>query len=311
MDLDARELRDALSSFGTGVTIVTACDEAGMPVGMTASSFNSVSMDPPLILWSVTKTARSAAVFKEAGSFCVHVLGTHQIETSNKFARQGEDKFEAVEYAINADGVPVLDDFSARFDCKTWSIYEGGDHWIIVGEVKKFERKKAEGLLFAGGSYATSSPIQQNKPTPKEKDGPVAHIENMLVYQLSRAHQQLTSEFRGILSKNNLSTPEWRILASIDGVGVQRTFEDLSKRTFIRMDALRDLVHSMQDQGLCDCTKLDGAVVVRGTEKGFEIVGKLFDLAQMHEESALKGLSDQQIADLSETLRIIVKNTNQ
>ena len=310
MELDAREFRDALSSFSTGVTIITACDVTGEPVGMTASSFNSVSMDPPLVLWSVTKTARSANIFKEAKHFCVHVLGSHQINTSNTFARQGEDKFSSVDYEINENGVPVLADYSARFECKTWSVYEGGDHWIIIGEVNSFERKKAEGLLFAGGSYAISSPIQQNEPTDDEVEEPAGQIENMLVYQLSRAYHQLTTDFRTSIRENNLSTPEWRILASIEGEGVERSLEELTKMTFIRMDALKDLLHSMQDQGLCICQRGDDGMLVRGTQKGFDAVQKLFEVATIHEQNALAGLSEKQVGELAKNLEAIVKNTN-
>ena len=95
MEIDVREFRDALSSFSTGVTIVTACDVTGEPVGMTASSFNSVSMDPPLILWSVTKTARSANIFKEAKHFCVHVLGSHQIDHIQYICKTGRRQVQS------------------------------------------------------------------------------------------------------------------------------------------------------------------------------------------------------------------------
>ena len=128
----ARDMRYALSKFATGVTIVTACDDHGNHVGMTASSFNSVSMEPPLILWSVTKTALSSDIFRNAEYFAVHVLSADQKELSNKFARTGEDKFSEVNYTIDQNNVPLLTDALVRFDCTTWAVYEGGDHWIVI-----------------------------------------------------------------------------------------------------------------------------------------------------------------------------------
>ncbi|MBL1422305.1 MAG: flavin reductase family protein, partial [Alphaproteobacteria bacterium] len=92
MTVEKKEFREALSSFGTGITIITTCDENGNAIGMTASSFNSVSMDPPLILWSVVKTAFSAEIFKTAENFSVHILSTENTELSNKFATSGANK---------------------------------------------------------------------------------------------------------------------------------------------------------------------------------------------------------------------------
>ncbi len=131
MDFDPREFRDALSSFATGVTIVTARDDADRPVGMTCSSFNSVSMAPPLILWSVTKTARSADAFITADHFAVHVLAFDQTEVSNRFARSGADKFGETQHAFDQNNVPIISDTASRFDCKQYAVYDGGDHWII------------------------------------------------------------------------------------------------------------------------------------------------------------------------------------
>ena len=122
--IDPRLFRSALSKFATGVTIVTAPDKSGEPVGMTANSFNSVSMDPPLILWSVTKTANSAPVFKNAPRFAVHILSADQSDLSNKFARSSENKFDNTEFSLDDQKVPVLAGATARFDCKQWAIYD-------------------------------------------------------------------------------------------------------------------------------------------------------------------------------------------
>ncbi len=160
-DFTAQDMRNALSKFATGVTIVTACDANGEKVGMTASSFNSVSMDPPLILWSVRKNALSAEIFKAAENFSVHILSADQKELSNQFARSGHDKFADVDYTLGQNNVPLLIGALVRFDCNTWAVYEGGVHWIIVGHVVELTTTDGDGLVFCNGFYSTTAAIPE------------------------------------------------------------------------------------------------------------------------------------------------------
>lgn len=156
--IDPRDFRRALGQFPTGVTIITTVDEAGEPIGVTASSFNSVSIDPALVLWSVDKRAFSAAIFRSAQHFAVNVLASDQMDLSNRFASRGEDKFKDIAWAAGAGGCPILPEVAARFECLTWNVYEGGDHLIIVGQVLHYaydaERMP---LVFAKGAYAVSA----------------------------------------------------------------------------------------------------------------------------------------------------------
>ncbi len=155
---DPKLFRQALGKFPTGVTVVTANDSGGAPVGVTASSFNSVSIEPPLVLWSIDKSARSAGAFVNADYFAVNVLTDAQVDVSNRFASRGEDKFGDIGYETNSYEVPLLDGCAARFECKTWSVYDGGDHDIIVGEVLAFEcSNERKPLLFSEGSYGVTA----------------------------------------------------------------------------------------------------------------------------------------------------------
>src|SRR6185503_13266212 len=115
--IDAREFRNALGAFTTGVTIVTTCDGAGRDVGLTVNSFNSVSLEPPLVLWSLARSSASLAAFVEAPYFAVHILGARQEALSNCFARRGADKFAGLELVRGHGGVPLLDGCAARFEC--------------------------------------------------------------------------------------------------------------------------------------------------------------------------------------------------
>lgn len=154
---DPRQFRNALGSFATGVTIITAQDLNGGFVGTTASSFNTVSMDPPLILWSIDKGARALESYEKAQHFCVNVLSAGQIELSNRFARQQPDKFADADYQLSSTGVPILNGCAASFRCKTSAIYEGGDHLIILGEVLDFSASGRPGLIFHNGCYAVTN----------------------------------------------------------------------------------------------------------------------------------------------------------
>lgn len=153
-DFDISEFRKTLGHFATGVTIITTLDKQGAPVGVTASSFNSLSLDPPMILWSLAQSAYSLPAFQHTKYFNVHVLGSGQDALSNCFAKPGTDKFCGIKTKKGLGGVPILPEYSALFECETAHHYEGGDHIIIVGEVVKFSRNKANPLLFHGGQYA-------------------------------------------------------------------------------------------------------------------------------------------------------------
>lgn len=147
------ELRQVLGAYPTGVTVITTRDESADPVGMTANSFSSVSLDPPLILWSVRRSAMGFQVYEKAKYFGVNILSKDQTHISNLFARPGADKFASVETMDGAGGVPLIAGATAQLQCRTWNKYDGGDHLIILGEVLAFQRQGGVPLVFANGRY--------------------------------------------------------------------------------------------------------------------------------------------------------------
>lgn len=160
---DSREFRDALGCFPTGVAVVTAPDRAGRYVGVTANSFNSVSLDPPLVLWSLATTARSHRAFIEAGWFAINILSSTQVDLSRRFAKRDLDKFAGVETVRGLGGVALLPGSAARFQCRTYAIYEGGDHEIFVGEVLDFDYSGRPPLVFHRGDYARAVKHEQEE----------------------------------------------------------------------------------------------------------------------------------------------------
>ncbi|MHA6317708.1 flavin reductase [Altererythrobacter sp. CAU 1778] len=202
--------RDALGAFATGVTIATTLDESGDPVGVTASSFNSVSLDPPLVLWSLAKESKSRPAFCASGHFAVHVLTAAQEALSNRFARSGEDKFADVDWHKGQLGSPVLQHYAARFECRTRHQYEGGDHIIMVGEVIDFESRDEAPLLFHGGRYADHRP----RPVRSAVDMEHGHFSDDFLFQLvSRAHYATSRSARGTIAALDLSMAEYLALA--------------------------------------------------------------------------------------------------
>lgn len=149
-------LRQALGQFATGVTIVTTLGADNEPVGITANSFSSVSLEPPLVLWSLSTTALSRPAFENATYFGVHVLTAAQEELSERFGSRGRNKFAGLKWAPGPGSVPLLEEYAARFQCRMANRYPVGDHIVFVGEVLRFDKSDKRPLVFHGGTYAVA-----------------------------------------------------------------------------------------------------------------------------------------------------------
>lgn len=157
---DPQALRKALGSFATGVTVVTTVAPDGSPVGLTASSFNSVSMDPPLILWSLSNRSPSLAAFTEGSHFAVNVLTDEQIDLCHRFGRPVADKFAGLTVTPGAGGAPLLPGAAAQFECALEAVYPGGDHQILLGRVLRFRWSERTPLLFCRGKLGAALPAE-------------------------------------------------------------------------------------------------------------------------------------------------------
>lgn len=156
---NAQELRRAFGQFGTGVTIVTVASDIG-PLGMTANSFSSISLDPPLVLWAPAIRSKRHDAFVEAAEFCVHILDGNQLEMAKHFASNGHD-FEGFPHELTERGVPLLNGVRARFLCSTHAVHPGGDHSIVIGAVARaeFAASQGQGLLFDQGRFGVFTPL--------------------------------------------------------------------------------------------------------------------------------------------------------
>ena len=155
-----RDFRSALGMFATGVTIVTARGDDGSLVGLTANSFNSVSLSPPLVLWSLARRAGSMPVFSRGSHYAINILSAQQKDLAQRFAMSDIDRFDGVSWSEGAGGAPVIQGAAAVFECANRSQYEEGDHVIFVGEVERCTwSASAPPLIFHGGRYYTELPL--------------------------------------------------------------------------------------------------------------------------------------------------------
>ena len=150
---EPRQLRDVLGTFVTGVTVVTTRDETGIAHGVTANSFSSVSLDPPLVLWSQSLSSKSYPAFRDSDHFAVNILADDQIAISNHFAKSREDKFNGIAHSTGIGGSPVLDGAAAHLECVKVASYPSGDHVVYIGRVERIGHSARRALAFGGGKY--------------------------------------------------------------------------------------------------------------------------------------------------------------
>ncbi|MBH2870622.1 flavin reductase [Serratia marcescens] len=156
MDADKRrQLRDAFGAFMTGVTIVTSVDKQGRPIGFTANSFSSVSLDPALLLVSIDKRSANLEHFTQCSHFAINILAEQQKEASTIFAQKNEDRFALIDWRWSASRVPLIENSSAWFDCSLHQVVDAGDHAILIGQVEGFESNATAGLGYYRGAYFT------------------------------------------------------------------------------------------------------------------------------------------------------------
>ena len=188
---NSRELRQVLGSFVTGVTVITTLDTQGKPHGLTANSFSSVSLDPPLILWSQSRTAPSHPVFRDGERFVVNILADDQVAVSDRFARSSPDKFAGCPVRPGLGGVPLIEGCSAYLECRRISSFPGGDHVVFLGEVERIERTGRQPLVFGGGRYLLAQPHDIG-PLPAASGANIARLQ--AVRLATRALVELSDE---------------------------------------------------------------------------------------------------------------------
>ena len=308
---DARRFRNALGAFATGVTIVTTRDAQGRDVGLTANSFNSVSLEPPMVLWSLAKSARSLPAFLAATHFAVHVLAADQEELSGRFAARGSDKFAGLDLERGPTQVPLLRGCSARFQCSTAFRHEGGDHVIFVGAVESFDQSDRPPLIFHGGRFALAIRNERALEPAQESAEPGSSFsQDFLVYLLGRAQFQLFMSLRRDLEQHGLTEAQWFALGIL-GVSDSRSVVELDRLLWYTGHRVtHELLTSLAAAGLAELRGYDPHVRVTLTEAGRRAVIELAAAAKAAEAHAERNLGTAEIRMLKRVLRTIARETN-
>ncbi|ENV45424.1 p-hydroxyphenylacetate 3-hydroxylase reductase component [Acinetobacter schindleri] len=303
--VDPMKFRRALGNFVTGVTIMTAQNSVGEKVGVTANSFNSVSLDPSLILWSIDKKSSSYSVFSEATHFAVNILSANQIELSNKFARRTADKFDGVNYEPGKGNAPILANCSAVFECERHQVIEGGDHWIIIGKVVAFHDEGRSPLVYHQGAYSavTPHPMVQLKQSIQESElGKMHHgyLNQNVCYLMSRAFKFYQNDYIPKQLGSGFRTSEARLLLVL-GSGTTSSKADLPRDIAMPMQQVEQAAEILKKDGLL----IETEQFFQLTEKGQETAHTLFDIANRHQNEVFSKYSEIEKENFTKILRDI------
>ena len=303
---DPKDLRNALGSFATGVTIVTTCGPSSGDVGLTANSFSSVSLSPPMVLWSLSKTSSSIDAFRGATHFAVHVLAGEQEALSTRFAGKGTDKFAGIELERGPDSIPMLRDCTARFTCRTAFQYEGGDHVIFVGEIRDFIHSKRSPLVFHGGRYGMLFE-KEAPPQPVVADEAEARLSpDDLLYHLSQTYFRIRQDALQERRRRGWTEDEYaalNVLGREDGLRVSE-IGALSELRGRRVTP--EVVAGLAARGLVEAARPIGLdSEVRLTPAGRQAVIEIIVILKASEAEVLGGLDPSEVQLLKRLLRRI------
>lgn len=305
IEFDTRAFRRALGNFATGVTVITARDASGRQVGVTANSFNSVSLDPPLVLWSIDKRSSSHEVFDAASHFAVNVLAADQIELSNNFARPKDDRFAGISYEAGVGGAPVFEDCSARFHCEKYQQLDGGDHWILVGKVLAFDDLGRAPLLYHQGAYSMVLPHtrmtkrEEGQPPSSNFQGRLSHNLYYLMTQALRAYQ---ASYQPRQLSTGLRTSEARMLMVLEN-DAGLNLADLQREVAMPAREIEEAVGNLKRKGL-----VEGAgECVRLTMKGVDETEALWAIAGEQQEKVFGQFTHQQVETFKEVLKAVIR----
>ncbi len=312
---DKAGFRAALGRFATGITIVTAQPNDGAPVGLTVNSFNSVSLDPPLVLWSLNRQAQSLPIFSHVGHFGVSILSAHQMDLSQRFASPVEDRFTGVDVFTSVTGAPLIQNSTAWFDCECRHYYEGGDHLIFVGEVLAFGVSDLPALLYEGGKYKVTNP--HSSLTEAVSRGPgleqsVAqsshHSNEDLSYLLAKVSKWVSGGLSDDLKQNGLSLTDWRILSCLLRYR-ETTVGELAQVALSPQPTVTKAVDRLCDQNLVQRdtdTNDRRRASVSLTKQGRSLAEHLATAANNYETARLSACNSNDVAALRSALAGVI-----
>jgi flavin reductase (DIM6/NTAB) family NADH-FMN oxidoreductase RutF/DNA-binding MarR family transcriptional regulator len=305
--LDPRQFRRALGNFASGVTIVTAAGPDGRKVGVTANSFNSVSLEPPLILWSLDKRSSAWDVFRTASHFTVNILASDQIALSNHFARPQDDKFAGIEHGTGLGGAPIFDGCSGNFQCANYQQIDAGDHWIMIGKVEHFEDFSRTPLVYHQGGYAMVLPHPRGrKPEPSEAANESTEMLNTklgdnLFYLMVQAASATHGHFIQKHLTLGLRNIESRLLMVLDSAP-NASLAELQQAVSMPVREVEDAMDTLHAKGYLDINGDTHQVTPNGHAK----LESLWDMVRKAQDEIFSGLSEGELEVFKKSLRLAI-----
>lgn len=302
---DSRVFRRALGNFATGVTIVTAQTATGEKVGVTANSFNSVSLDPALILWSIDKRSGSHEVFQQATHFAVNILAADQIELSNHFARPKNDKFTGIPYTLGRESnAPLFEHCSARFQCEKYQQLDGGDHWILIGQVIAFDDLGRSPLLYHQGAYSAILPhpaLNQKAQESGQLGQYQGRLNDNLYYLLTQAVRAYQNDYQPKQLASGLRTSEARMLLVLES-GNASCKVGLQREVAMPLREIEQAAEILQSKGLITESAEGYTLTALGQTKAH----MLYTIAEGHQEEMFGHYSEVQRELFVQMLRELI-----
>ena len=303
--IDTKELRNCFGKFATGITVITGLAPDGTKLGLTVNSFSSLSLDPPMILWSLDKKSNNLDALSAASHFAVNVLASDQMELSNKFASPSDEKFVGVETAENDFNLPLLAGAVAHLVCKNIDQHDGGDHVIFIGEVEDFTISNKQPLLYANGQYAVAA----RHPATKQADPDVTErssSDEFIIPLLLRSYWEISDPFYQELMDAGIPPAHARILIHLShSPGL--TAKELCNAIRVDMASVAMSVSWLCDNG--HLTKLENETFII-SEQGLEHVKTVQSRAGRFEAEVLDGYTDSEVDMLKSMLRKLIYRKN-
>lgn len=299
--VDGRAFRRCLGQYPTGVSIITA-QHGEKTVGMAVNSFAAVSLDPALVLWSIRCESGSAAAFMEASHFAISVLASSQVETSQLFGSGHEDRFNLTPWTAGIGGAPLINGAIAHLECRLAKVYEGGDHWILIGQVERYTRFTGEPLVFAQGQYA----VTQNHPqlaATRVENTPEPSRENPLFTTLLRnTSQHMSRLFQEHRQALGVTLATARVLNFLSQGAA--SIDSLEHDALLGRGAIEDALNELAKLKFVESNAGEYSLTESGLEKRLALTQRAIDFTA----EQLVGISDADIAAATRVMSKLLDN---
>ena len=302
--IDPRELRNCFGKFATGITVITTIAPDGTHIGLTVNSFSSLSIDPPMILWSLDKKSKNLDVMETVTHFAVNVLASDQMDISNNFARTSDDKFVGIDVKIGQCGMPLIAGTVAHLECKKVLSYEGGDHIIFIGEVECFDTCPKAPLLYTNGQYTLAARHPQAKiAKPLEaKEQILPSSDDFIIPLLLRSYWEISDPFYKELEDAGIPITHARILVHLT-LEESMTVSELVSAIRLDFSAVSMAVTLLYNNGQLEKSENNRFSI---SDKGRAHLTEVHERSQRFEKEFFTGYSDEDIEKLKSMLRALI-----